>query len=217
MRHWTPSKLKDYEKCPSFYEGRHILRLPEKESDALKRGNDIHSLLEVHVTTKGSKLPKALGLWKEELDAVIAAQPIVEQMWSYGPEWAVEGSPLWARMKLDVFYAMVVGKKHHGKVIDYKTGRIYPEHKDQLEQYAVASFHRYPTISEIQVELWYIDQNDITEKAYTRDQLPELTKKWTERANRLVTADQFPPTPSDDACKWCPRHRKKGGDCKEGV
>lgn len=212
-RHWTPSKLQDFESCPSFFEGRHILRLPEPPSTAMARGNAIHTALEIHVAAN-APLPGFLDPWAKQLAEIKAGKPTVEEMWSFGPGWDLRASPLWCRLKLDVF--LPLGKKR-AKVIDYKTGRIYEKHAGQMEIYAVAAFTKFPSVEELQIELWYIDQEEITEREYNRKQYEDLKAAWAERGDRLVHADTFKPTPSPDACRWCPRHKKKGGDCPVGV
>lgn len=126
--------------------------------------------------------------------------------------------PAWLRLKLD---ALVRPSPHYAIVIDYKSGKKWGnelKHGEQMQLYQLVTFLRYPEIEEIDVELWYLDVDEFTQKRFTRDQGLRFLKSWDKRGNAITTATSFPPNPSTWTCKWCFYGERSGGlgVCKSG-
>jgi hypothetical protein len=104
-------------------------------------------------------------------------------------------------------------------VEDFKTGREYPGHKDQLELYAIKGMIIYPGVEKVDVAAIYIDQACRgKEDRYLRTSLPKLIEKWNGWATTMMEDRVWDPTPSEDACKYCDFNKKrKGGPCDAGV
>jgi RecB family exonuclease len=118
-------------------------------------------------------------------------------------------TPLWLRMKIDAHYFPSKGVVH---VIDYKTGKPYPQNMEQVEVYALGAFGKFDDVNTVVGELWYLDHEEPHEKVYARSQAPKLARRWEQRADRLLTAVQYPPR-ANRFCDWCPYNAKKGGPC----
>ena len=91
-------------------------------------------------------------------------------------------------------------------MIDYKSGRKFGneiKHGEQLLLYQLLAFMRYPKLEVVHAELWYLDQDDITSKTYTRKQGLMFAKNFARRGNALTSAIDFPANPSKWACQWC--------------
>jgi CRISPR/Cas system-associated exonuclease Cas4 (RecB family) len=215
-KHWTPTDLKTHEGCPARYARRYELGLPTFPSKALDRGNDVHKIFEDRLNSQRQPEAKYAALlkpWEKEIKQLIRAKAIPEQLWSIDKNWKPiqrQRGQLWARMKTDAH----LNTKHFARVIDYKTGRIYPDHSDLMEIYAVAASVRFPTTPQINVELWYIDQEEIVETHYQKEKLEKLREGWSHRAQSVLDAEEFPETPSEDACRFCDFRKEKGGQCK---
>lgn len=126
--------------------------------------------------------------------------------------------PTWLRLKLD---ALVFESEYTAIIIDYKTGKQYGnemKHGEQMNLYQLCAFLRYPKLEEITVELWYLDQDGLTTKKFTRDQGLRFLRHWDKRGNTLTTASTFPPNGNIHTCKWCYLGEREGGAgiCKSG-
>lgn len=103
-------------------------------------------------------------------------------------------------------------------VRDLKTGKVYPDHVDQLQLYGTKGLIMYPKAKKAVVGGVYIDQGKIDHEAvYPRSMLPALKELWAEKANRVLTDTEFKPNPYPANCDWCPFNHKKGGPCAAGV
>lgn len=209
---WSLSRLKDYEKCPRLYHYRTNKRkYPEPPSRALDRGNQIHALMEAAVRD-GAPLEGALANVKPYVDELRGAKEvIVEQMWGYGPDWAVNDDAPWLRMKLDV-YARLSPKR--GKVVDWKTGRIYGDHGDGMRLYAVGAMTRFGVTS-VEVELVYLDQRTIIGETIKAKERDAIVKDFDARVQLAANDTTFRPEPGRH-CGYCPFNAAKGGPCKDG-
>jgi hypothetical protein len=117
-------------------------------------------------------------------------------------------------MKLDA----LVRDGDYGIVIDYKTGRMFGnevKHAEQGQLYQLAAFLLFPELEYIDVEFWYTDQSDIKRRGYTRKQGMQAIQKFTNIGTDITSEEEFAPSPSTFACKWCPY--KETGDCKYAV
>jgi len=107
-KHWTYSRLTDFEKCPRLYAARYCSIYPEfkpAESPALQRGSQIHALME-HACKTGAKLPGALARYNPlvaELRSSWAYQE-VEIPLGFDKRWQPVGwdfKGMWLRAKMD--------------------------------------------------------------------------------------------------------------------
>lgn len=206
---WSLSRLKDYEKCPRLYFYRKRPReYPEPPSRALDRGNQIHGLLEAAVRD-AAPLEGALSAIKPYVDELRAAKSIVvEQMWGYGADWKVRDDAPWLRMKLDV-YTQSTPKR--GKVVDWKTGRIYGDHGDGMRLYAVGAMERFG-VTTVDVELVYLDQRQIIGECIKAKEIPAIRADFDARVKVVVEDTRFDPTPGSH-CGYCAFSEAKGGPC----
>lgn len=220
---WSYSKLICYEQCRYRYKLQHIDRIPEDKSPAADRGTAIHQLAEDYVTGKLKSLPTELMKFADDFSALRTryAEGVVavEQEWGFDKSWLPhEYKYAWLRMKADA--VAFDPKKTSAIVIDYKTGSKWGneiKHGEQVQLYALATAIRVPSVKTIQVELWYLDKDDITQNTYTREQAISFTHGFTKRANKMEDAKEFGPNPNIFTCKWCPYGPNKGKQCPHGV
>ena len=221
---WSYSALKVYEECPYRSFIQRVKRIKEPSSPAADRGTAIHQQAEDFVKGELGEMPDTLKKFHDEFDQLRAlfadAKVELEGEWGFSLDWEPVGwmAPLtWARIKLD---ALVHEDEQSARVIDYKTGKKYGneiQHSQQCLLYAIATFFRYPHLQFVQTELWYLDHGETTTKSFTRDQAMHFAPGFHQRAIAMTTAEDFPPTPSKNACRWCSYKQGEYPECKWGV
>jgi len=209
-RQWSYSSLSTYEQCALKYKLNKIDGLDSPAGSAAARGTRIHEAIESYLKHETGGLPDVVqSSFGEELDRSREAYAVAEAEISLDTNWApVLWDDGWVRAKLD----MVIAEK--SIIVDFKTGRYYPGHRDQASLYALLSMvsdlteHAY-------VEFWYIDQNDVVTWEFNRRNLANLKEKWAFKAKQLQDETEWEATPNK-FCKWCPFSASKGGQCVFG-
>jgi hypothetical protein len=210
VRAWSYSALKVFEDCPYRTYIQRVRRVQEPSSPAAARGTDIHNEAEGYVNGEIGDFPPSLEKFKSQFEELrqlyIDAKVELEGEWGFNLEWAPVGwmgADTWARIKLD---ALVNESETSARVIDYKTGKKFGNeiaHSQQCLLYAIATFFRYPHLEFVQTELWYLDKGETTTKSYTRADAMQFAPGFHKRAITMTTCEDFAPTPSKQACRWC--------------
>ncbi len=212
---WSYSRFKDHAQCPASAKYKYIDKVPQGEkAPAMVRGDTIHKEAEAYLKRLKPRLPVSLKLFSKEFSQIRTAKALAEGEWAMTVQWAPTewfGHNVWCRVKLDAHYQIAADKLT--RVIDFKTGKIYSDNKDQMELYAIAGFSHYPGSQAVSTELWYLDQGEEVKETYERKQLAALQKKWKEKVIPLLTEKRFAPRPGD-YCSRCPFSKRKGGPCK---
>jgi len=212
---WSYSRVSMYLKCPAQYEWFYVLKKPRSSSPALERGLDIHKKAENYVIGDIKGMPKELEnfasefkvLKKEFKKGVGFCEPDISFTSAHEPS---------SKFKTDYFIGFA-DFAHFGEVltvIDYKTGKKYPEHMEQGHAYSMALLILNEDIDEVFVEFWYLDSGETTEFHYTRKELNKMISAWNARVNRMYSDKTFKPTPHK-FCNWCDRFMGKNGTCLE--
>jgi hypothetical protein len=99
-------------------------------------------------------------------------------------------------------------------VKDWKSGKQYTTHQGQAEMYAALGLAKYSDIDKVSVEMVYIDIPKVTMCwTYTKPRAAEIAVALNEEAKIVRADEEYLPTPSNDACRWCPLSWRNGGDC----
>lgn len=229
---WSFSRLGVFEQCKLHAKLAYIDKIPEPErplppgkaEHANDRGTRLHLAAEKFVGG-GVELIPELGKYFEpeflrlrELHA--GGNVSLEGEWGYNKDWlptAWMSEDVWLRVKLD---ALVRLTQKHAVVIDYKSGRKNGnevKHMQQGQLYVLASFLRYPDLEEVDVEFWYLDQDEITSMHYTKAQALRFFKHFTDRGLAVTDCVEWPANPGIFNCRWCPYGPWGTGHCKVGV
>ena len=217
---WSYSRLSTYERCALLAKFLYIMKLPQDTSPAMERGSRIHGQAEGYVKGELMKLPdtKVWLPWIEDMAALKAAGYVAEKNIAFDSDWQpceYHGPQTWLRLRVDV-----TGIANDGvpEVIDYKTGRPYPDHEGQAELYGIAGYltaARSP--KKVRTSFWYLDVPDIVEYEYPAEEIVEnLMPKWEVRSNVMLTDTEFKPNPSKASCgKYggCDFAADKGEQC----
>jgi hypothetical protein len=223
LKSWSLSAYKDYKKCPRALALKRIAKIKEPDSPAMARGTFAHSVCEKFVkkeiswetavaeakkagdkTLYGKKAnPIDLEPLKEYLHAAQKKQVVVEGDWAFVENWD-DGDwfkNAWLRMKLDVGLRVKAGVY---EVTDWKTGRIYDDHKEEEDLYVLAMFLKFPDAHEVRAVFGYLDQGKLetSGRVYRREEMGVLADRWEKKVKPMMSDTTFPCKPNP-FCQWC--------------
>ena len=217
QKKWSYSRWAMYHQCPAQYEWHYILKHKRGRAPAMDRGIDIHKKAEGYVDGTIIGMPDALKNFKSEFMHIrreykkgkgftepdISLTAKLEASTKFETDWFI-GFADYAHFSTDL------------TVIDYKTGRKYPGHRDQGHAYSTALLCLNPTVQNITVEFWYLDMADpdknVTTFEYDQTQRAYMLNLWRNRINKMYADKVFEMTPHK-YCKSCARNKRNGGDC----
>ena len=210
---WSYSAYSQWQKCPrSAYYSR-IMKLPQPSSPQMDRGTEIHQLAQDFVEGKHEHVPVELSLFHKQFKMLRDMKAQCEQNWGFTSSWQPCGffdPSVWLRVKCDATY-------WHSPttimIIDHKTGRIYDEHHDQLELYALVGFIMFPAARTIIAQDWYLDQDAMIADEFSAKQFNELKEKWNKKVEPYFNDSIFPCRASH-LCKYCAFSKANAGPCE---
>ena len=212
------SRLAEFENCAWATKLKVIDRVPEPErplppgktEHANDRGSRIHDECEKFVRGQGP-LPQEAKEFAQHFDALKghfeAGRASLEGEWGFTVDWLpcdYNAPEVWLRVKAD---AVVWLSKKRAVVIDYKTGRKFGneiKHAEQVQLYAMAVMIRCPDVEVIDVELWYLDQDELTHAQKPTTKWIRHLKPFDARFKRMSAAKTFKPAANKISCRWCP-------------
>lgn len=209
-----------YLKCPRLWEWRYVHGQRDAPHPAAQRGNDIHAMLEQFFL--GGVYPAA--------DTVLRPwQPMMEKLretYAPTPELEVAVDENWESTPYDDPNAVMKGKmdlsftdNEAGRkvrhILDWKTGKAYPDHDKQGKAYVALDttdpFDYY-------VRFVYLDQpGNIQSWEYKPDQRRIEVAVLKSIIKRIDNDFDYDPTPSHQACRYCPLSFRNGGNCRRAV
>lgn len=225
---WSFSRLNNYRKCPFRAKLVYLDKVQEPESPALVGGHEAHTQAETYVNKPTKVLPDRLALFKADFTKLVKHAVKTEDQWAFDRQWrAVDwfNRDCWVRVVIDAWYIVTKAasarrtKKDDPSssstmiIIDYKTGKVREESKEQLGLYALAAFSKFPLIDEVEAQFWYLDQGEIVKLVFFRKDVPAMTEEWAKKVVPMMNDTKFAPRPGD-YCRWCPHSKSKGGRCK---
>ena len=210
------SSIARYRECPARYAFGYIAKLPEESSAAMDRGTRLHKLAEDYVKGEAS-MPVPYPLKKIAITIFQLRErgAKAEETWLLDRDWQPTEDPDVARIKaiVDVHWIDNDVLRIH----DYKSGREYPKHADQLEFYGAVGLRRFPDARRAVSSAVYIDAgNEGNRSTLDREMLPRVIRRWQTDMDRLDGDGRFLPT-AGGHCKWCSYRSDKGGPCNEWV
>jgi CRISPR/Cas system-associated exonuclease Cas4 (RecB family) len=222
---WSYSVWNIWSICPKRTFFSKIMRVPEKMSRALLRGNDVHKAGEQYLKGEIAELPKR-GTGKEFIPFLENLEELkrhptlqVESDFSFTKSWRTtrwnDWDNCWVRMKLDAKY---MPERTDLVVVDFKTGQVR-DYEKQVELYALGGFKRHPAIEVVTGEIWYLDHPELEEAIigyeFDRSEVGEIQERWEERVRPMMEDATFEPNPGSN-CGWCPYSKEKDGPCEAG-
>lgn len=211
------SSISTYQECPLRYKYSYLDGLPSEPSAAMMRGTRLHSLAEDYMRDKDKALAVPFDLRKIglKIHQFRALGALPEDVWLVDRNWepVEDQSKAFVKAIIDVHY---VDHEYTLHCYDYKSGRQYPSHYDQLDLYSVLGLLKYPTAKRVESGAVYIDSG-ITGATggMLREMLPRSIQRWDRDIGRMENDTVFEPTPGGH-CKWCDYAKWNGGPCPAG-
>jgi hypothetical protein len=205
---WSFSRLTDYEDCPRRAKFKHLDKYAEPGGPALERGSKIHKDCEAFVRGRLVELPPSLARFPEEFAELrkIAKDVAVEQQLAVDADWRPcdwFGPQAWLRVVVDASHRSAETEVSTIVMVDYKTGKIYPDKVDQLDLYGLVGLAYHPDIKRVDGAFWYLDQGEIINRSLLRGaEETRCRKVWAKRVKPMLADSTFAPTPGD-GCRWC--------------
>lgn len=86
-------------------------------------------------------------------------------------------------------------------IIDYKTGSSYFQKFDQLKFYATLVFQRYPTLTNVMLIEYFVNENKLFKQLYSKQEALLLREKIDEKVKIIKEDTQF--KKNENNCKLC--------------
>lgn len=211
------SGLTTYETCPLWYKLHYIDGLQRDTSGpAARRGTRLHLSCEKFLKGELTKDQLPIEFFKifNNLEQLLSVKAKAEEEWLVGRDWKIhkeEQPDTLLKAIVDIHWLSPC--KDVLFILDLKTGQQSSSHGDQLQLYAAMGFARYPFVDEVSVAPLYLE-GEAPPTRYFRENAGGIQQFWKSRALLAIDADSYPPTPSKEACQWCPYKKAKGGPCE---
>jgi hypothetical protein len=217
---WSLTSLQTFEQCGFKYKLKYIDKQKEARSVQATRGVDNHKLVEDFVSGKIDILPTDLEFYTQFFTGLRQHEIYPEHRIAVDREWVPvdwDDPDAWYRCVIDlqVVYPDAGSNQPHPLQIanyDWKTGKIYPDHQDQKELYALATFAESPTVRRVRSIHVYLDLGTNREVTFDRDQMHSLRDRYENRVAKMEGASEYIPNPGF-YCRWCGFSKAKGGPC----
>ncbi len=213
---WSYSSISTYESCPAKWKFSYIDGLPYKPSAAMERGTRLHSDCERYVKGELQVMPWELNKVALRLEDLRMKKAQAEAVWLLDQDWANTIRTPWIKAIIDVHWL-----ESDGTVLqlrDYKSGREYPDHRSQLELYAVIGLCTFPEVKRAEYGAIYLDTGHVSNEGSVLrgDMLDKKREDWNNRAIRIFADNDYNPNPNPNpggACSRCDYSKAKGGPC----
>jgi CRISPR/Cas system-associated exonuclease Cas4 (RecB family) len=189
---WSYSKLKAFETCPKqFYHVKVLKQYPQKETDAMRYGTDVHLACEEYIRDD-KPLPKKYAYCQPILDALRKKDGVKLCEYELGVTEQMEpcgfkDEDVWFRGIADL---LIIDRDNKlAWVIDYKTGKSakYAD-TNQLDLMALAVFRHFPDIDRVRGGLVFLVANKLIKKTVHRDDAMNLWGQYLDRQNQMTIA-----------------------------
>lgn len=233
---WSYSVYTQYMKCPLSvcFDKIKRIRIAEPPNPAFIKGNAIHKFAEEYVTGTGKApaiIPELKAV-KDRLGMFRKMKALAEQDWAFTKDYIPtrwnDWDKCWLRIKVDVC-AVTLGTKKPAApalvhITDWKSGKIYEEHKQQRSLYALGGLQLVELglladgAKDVKVvaEHLYTDTTQSATEAYTLKDLKPLKSEWASRIKQMMSDTRYP-AKTGFHCRYCKFRKSAGGPCPEDM
>lgn len=209
------SKYSTYDKCPRKFKFRYIDKLEEPKGTAMSRGTEIHNSVEAFLRGHTDQLhPDIHSYYGQFMFALRNAGAIPEVQIAVDTLWnpiAWDAEDGYIRSVIDAHIPPTDGTV---RVYEWKTGKVYPDHHDQRELYAVKMKSLYPEAKMVEVTGVYFDLKKNSATYLHPDYYQEMKiELWDNKMRRILRDKEFIPNPSY-GCRFCHFRKDNGGPCE---
>lgn len=216
---WGISKWRDFEQCPAMYYAKHISKeWKEAPNDAMERGSAVHKRFEEAVNYE-LQLPEELARFQPFVDGCVQLKA---QGASVVPEFKMGMRIDFTRcdyfrdekLRIRAAFDLYVEQKRSVMLVDYKTGKFKPSHKEDAEFYSAVG-HMTTGALKTEMTYLYVDEPQNSFKFECVD-APLVMANWWKKfdyADKIIASGNVPAN-SCNACAWCgafkcPKNRNK--------
>lgn len=212
---WSYSKLTKYEKCPAQKKFQYDLKIDvvRSASPAAARGSEMHEHLERHLGSDNAPDWMTPHLPHLEQYQMGSKEHVIKLMEGWVP--VPKDDERWLICIIDLHH---VGNHKWATIIDYKSGKRYDGHQEQIELYCVAALCENSELERAEGKCYYLDEPPGAwgmPVFVTRDQLEGMMAKWDSRVEMMEADTEGAPRPGW-YCKWCDYRKSNAGPCRFG-
>lgn len=214
MRPWSYSRLKTWEECPKSYFYTYVERLEgsREAGPAATRGTELHKQGELYLLGELKVYPPEFQKVAAHTMMLKAKNATPEQKLAVNDKWEprnFDDPDVYLRAIIDIIY------KEDGvvHVQDWKTGKIYDTHVDQLATYVAIAAAHHPDATEYRSRAVYIDQGIVAKPVHTPADRVKPLRIMLDGRIKNAEDDTIYPTRSGSQCRWCDYSKRHGGPC----
>lgn len=211
MAPYSYSKLATYRQCPAKYNFAYNLKLPRKpRHEAAVRGEDVHKSIEEYLRGEREDLHIDIMQHQGFFQQLRDMGAIPEVQFAVNREWEVCGwddDDCYIRGYIDTQLILDDSVTQY----EYKSGKMYPEHKSQMNLYATCKLVELETEA-INSIAFYLDLNDYSQITYPKAMLKEYKGMWN-RQIRDIENDKIWMKNPTWLCRYCDFSTQNGGPC----
>jgi hypothetical protein len=186
----------------------------------------IHKSAENYIGGKG-KPPAIIPELKAVKDRLVTFRKLkafVEQDWAFTKDWLPtqwnDWTHCWLRIKVDV--CAVTKEPPLVQITDWKSGKVYDDHKQQRSLYALGGLQLVELgllaggAKDVKViaEHLYTDTTQSATEEFTMKDLKPLKREWTTRIKQMMSDTRYPARVGSH-CRYCKYRKSNGGPCPE--
>lgn len=226
---WSYSVYTSYMKCPLqiCFEKIKRIRIEEPPNPAFIKGNALHKFAEEYVSGKlpAKTIAPNLKSVEARLRAFRKMKAMVEQDWAFTktflPTQWNNWADCWLRIKVDVC-AVTEKPQPLVHITDWKSGKVYDEHKQQRSLYALGGLQLVELgllaggAKDVKVvaEHLYTDTTQSATEEFTMKDLKPLKNEWLSRIKQMMSDTTYRPK-TGFHCRYCKFRKSAGGPCPE--
>lgn len=216
QRAWSYSAVSNHAKCPMKVRFAKIDRYPDPPSPQMGRGLDVHKACAAMID-HGVDQGLLTDDWAARVRELHQRKAMSEKQLAFTVDWIVTdwfAPNVWGRVVVDAVDKIADGIY---TIVEFKTGKAYPEHSEQLRLYALAGFIMFPDATEVRSTLWYLDGPPVIHPGYVaqRSAVDRLKQEFKDFAQPLLNDDMYPARPGR-GCNWCNFRKSNNGPCAHG-
>jgi len=196
---WSYSALSTYQQCPKKYDFAYVQKLPQEYAPAAERGKAMHADAEAYLRGTQQELAPSLGRFRRLFEDLRSMSATAEHVVTVDRNWDPAGER-WLKAIMD---ATLIYPDGTADVVDYKSGRPYPGHAQQMMLYGTTLIAAYPQVTHVTTRLWYLDSGAETKGEVTAQAAEASRRIFTKMADTMLADEDLRPTPGAH-CRWCP-------------
>ena len=212
------SRMSTHKKCGLKYRYAYIDKIKIDRGEpgpALVRGNMMHDSIENHIG-KDEPLHEELVFWAQWLNSLKSAYTCLpESTWGITKDWEPCEFDSEDAFLRGIWDLKVLPVDDTLEIFEWKTGKVYDEHKDQRYLYAFAGLLHHPEVKNVRVTTVYLDQKKQEADMWSTENLMSMKGHYKAKVMLMGMDQTWIPNPNW-TCRWCDFRKSNRGLCSFG-